>query len=231
VRQSPDNSQNNNAVHRGDGRIARKGVVTDPLALVTVFPLACWIVTVTAGVMELPAAVVEGWTPKTSFVAVPAIPFPLNVTVWGLPGTLSLKESVPVRCRIVVGEKITDAEQLFPALRVAPHVVTRPLEKSPVAPKLVKLIGTNPVLWKVTDWALLEEPSAWSVNVREVVESEAVGFTTVICTMLGVLELKPLLTMSWRTYVPATPATKLGVTVVLLLSIGNTPGAETNDQL
>src|SRR5207302_8774477 len=57
--------------------------VTFPVNPVAVFPCASCAVTCTAGVIAAPAAVVLGCTENTSCVAVPAVPFAVNVT--GLP--------------------------------------------------------------------------------------------------------------------------------------------------
>ena len=66
-------------------------------------------------------------------------------------------------------------------------------------------------------------------NVSEGEETVAVGAAAVTWTVLGVLELKPLLTTSCTTYMPATPATKFGVAVAALFSVGADPGAEIKD--
>jgi len=57
--------------------------VTFPVNPVAVFPCASSAVTCTAGVIAAPAGVVLGCTENTSCVAVPAVPFAVNVT--GLP--------------------------------------------------------------------------------------------------------------------------------------------------
>src|ERR1700722_4037295 len=54
-------------------------IVTGLVAVVTVLPPASWMVTVTAGVIDVPAAVVEGCTLKASLVTAPAVT--LNVVL------------------------------------------------------------------------------------------------------------------------------------------------------
>jgi hypothetical protein len=173
--------------------------VTAVVALVTVFPLASSILTVIAGEIAAPAVAFDGSTAKASLVAVPEIPLPLRLTVCGLPAMLSLKDRVPVRVPMAVGEKTTDTVQLFPTATLEPQVETNRLAKSPVAPTLVSVMGTVPVLVKVTDCAVLEVLIAWLENDKDGTDSVALGAAAVICTVLGALELVPLFTISWTT--------------------------------
>src|SRR5438552_18711181 len=48
-------------------------IVIGAVLLVTTLPPASCTCTVTAGVIEEPAAVFDGWTPKPSFVALPTV--------------------------------------------------------------------------------------------------------------------------------------------------------------
>ena len=109
---------------------------------------------------------------------------------------LSLNDSVPVRDPRAVGVKITETVQYPPTATTDPQVDTNPLEKSPDAPIEVIEIGTEPVFVKVTGCEALGVLMACPVNDSIPGTTVAVGATAVICTVLGVLELKPLLTIN-----------------------------------
>ena len=61
--------------------------------------------------------------PKLTLVGLkPAnVPVPLSATVCGLPGALSLNDSVPVRSPLIVGLKAMSTVQLAPGTRVLPQ--------------------------------------------------------------------------------------------------------------
>src|SRR5437764_7268159 len=63
--------------------------------------------------------------PKFSEFGINSIdcPVPVRGTVCGLPGALSVKESVPLRAPLLVGVKVTLTTQLAPAATVAPQVL------------------------------------------------------------------------------------------------------------
>lgn len=50
------------------------------------------------------------------------MPVPLNTSVWGDPGSLSVNVTLPVRIPEFVGVKVTLTEQLAPEFKLLPHV-------------------------------------------------------------------------------------------------------------
>ena len=81
------------------------------------------------------------------------MPVPDRLTVCGLPGALSVNDSVPVRSPFCVGVKLTFTMQLLPAASVLPHFsfdVNENSAKSPVVAMLVMLSVAVPVLVTVT---------------------------------------------------------------------------------
>src|SRR4051812_8278388 len=58
-------------------------MVTVSVAVVTVLPLASWIVTWTAGLIAAPTAVAEGWVVNRSRLAVPAVAVTVKVVEIG----------------------------------------------------------------------------------------------------------------------------------------------------
>ena len=81
------------------------------------------------------------------------LPVPDRLTVCGLPGALSVNDSVPVRRPFCVGEKLTFTMQLLPAANVLPQAFfggTAKSAKSPVVAMLEMLSVAVPVLVTVT---------------------------------------------------------------------------------
>jgi hypothetical protein len=92
-------------------------------------------------------------------------PVPLSATLWGLPAALSEMLNVPVLVPPAVGLKVTEMEQLAPALTLAPQVLV--WEKSPLAVMPEMVNEELPAFVNVTDCAVLLLPDAWAANVRE----------------------------------------------------------------
>jgi hypothetical protein len=89
----------------------------------------------------------------------PKAPVPLRETVCGLPGALSVTDSVPVRAPVVPGVNVTSIWQLAPDTRFTPQVLVSlkfaVLEIFPifkvVVPKSLSVINQGepvvPTLW------------------------------------------------------------------------------------
>ena len=85
---------------------------------------------------------------------------PLRVTLCGLSAALSLIASVPIHAPPIVGVKLTEIEQLFPAARLAPQLVAD-TAKSLVAVILVITEALAlPLLLSLTDLGVLVVPTA-----------------------------------------------------------------------
>ena len=102
-------------------------------------------------------------TPKPRFGPAPV---PDRPRVCGLPAALSMIESVPVRFPTRVGEKETEIRQLPPA----PSRRTQSLDskKSPVVATLEIDRFAPPVSVRVTTCVVLDVPTTWDTNVKEV---------------------------------------------------------------
>jgi hypothetical protein len=90
------------------------------------------------------------------------VPVPLKLTVWGLPGALSVSERLPDRVPVAVGVNVTLITQLLPAATGALVLQVVPLAaiaKSPVAAMLVKVRDAVPLLVTVTALAALVVPT------------------------------------------------------------------------
>jgi hypothetical protein len=85
------------------------------------------------------------------------VPVPESETVCGLPGALSLIDSVPVRVPVAVGVKVTDIVQFAPAARDVVQAVV--FAKSPVIVILMPVSGALPSEYRVTVCAGLVEPT------------------------------------------------------------------------
>jgi hypothetical protein len=96
------------------------------------------------------------------------IPVPLNTTLCGLSGALSVMVSVPVRVPMAVGVNFTLIVQFAPAARLLPHVFV--WEKLPLATMLVMVKALPPEFVRVMACALELEPTIWLVKVKAVVE-------------------------------------------------------------
>ena len=70
------------------------------------------------------------------------VPVPIRLTSCGLPGALSVIDSVPVRVPICVGLKVTLIVQLAPAAKLEPQVCV--WWKSLLATMLLMESGTVP---------------------------------------------------------------------------------------
>ncbi len=92
-------------------------------------------------------------------------PVPLRATLCGLPEALSEILIVPVRLPPAVGLKVTEIEQLAPALTVVPQVLV--WEKSPLAVMPEMVSEALPVLVSVTVCAALLVPDIWAEKVSE----------------------------------------------------------------
>jgi len=89
-----------------------------------------------------------------------ASPVPLAVTVWGDPVALSVTATVALRAPVAVGLNVTEIVQVAPAATLVPQLVVS--GKSPLLPDMEILLivsGAVPVLFRVTVWALLAEPT------------------------------------------------------------------------
>lgn len=100
-----------------------------------------------------------------------ATPVPVRLAVCGLPGALSVIDSVPVRVPPWVGLKLTFTMQLAPAARVLPQAVfggaaTR--AKSPLTAMLVIETALPPVFLTVTVFGPLVAPTWIFENTKEV---------------------------------------------------------------
>ena len=96
--------------------------------------------------------------PKDSRAGNTVTKLPPRITVCGLPAALSLIASVPARKPPLVGVKVTDMVQLFPAVRVALQLLV--CLKSPVVVMPAILSVAFPVLVRLTDFAELVVPTA-----------------------------------------------------------------------
>lgn len=100
-----------------------------------------------------------------------ATPVPVRLAVCGLPGALSVMDSVPVRVPPCVGLKLTFTMQLAPAPSELPQAVfggaaTR--AKSPLTAMLVIETALPPVFLTVTVFAPLVAPTWIFENIKEV---------------------------------------------------------------
>src|SRR5258708_10052931 len=146
-----------------------------------------------------------------------SVPVPLRETVCGLPGALSVTDSVPLRFPICVGLKVTLTVQLAPAANELPQVWV--CAKSPAAvpviaiPLIVKVIV--PTLVSVTVFAGLDVPRTTVPTLRLVSESFAVVPIPVRPTFCG---LPAALSVTLRAAVRVPLAVGLNVTLMLQLA-------------
>ncbi len=110
------------------------------------------------------------------------VPVPEKVTDCGLPVALSVRVRAAVKDPLAAGVKVTLIVQLAPAATLAPQllVCAKSLGLVPVMAILVMLKAALPVLFRVTDWAALEVPTAWLAKVRLAGERLAAGVVTVV---------------------------------------------------
>jgi len=104
----------------------------------------------------LPNARLEG-----ERLATEVVPVPDRETLCGLPVALSAMLMIAARSPAAVGLKVMLMVQLDPELRLDPQVSLRTKSAAlpPATAMLVKLIDELPVLLKVTDCAVLAEPT------------------------------------------------------------------------
>src|SRR5438309_1702300 len=93
-----------------------------------------------------------------------AAPLPLSATVCGLPVALSAKLSVPLAAPVAVGLKTTFTVHEPPAATVTQLLLV--IAKGPETVTLVTDSDALPVLFSVTDFAALVEPTTWPAKVR-----------------------------------------------------------------
>ena len=98
---------------------------------------------------------------------------PLKETICGLPGALSVSESVPVKLPVCPGVKVTLTMQLSPDARVELQVFVSPKAVLAVIPVMLSVV--EPKLVKVMDCAELVVPMVWSPKVRFVGDKVALG--------------------------------------------------------
>ena len=146
-----------------------------------------------------------------------SVPVPLRETVCGLPGALSVTDSVPLRFPICLGLKATLTVQLAPAANELPQVWV--CAKSPALvpviaiPLIVKVVV--PTLVSVTVFAGLDVPRTTAPRFRLVSESLAVVPTPVRPTFCG---LPAALSVTLRVAVRVPLAVGLIVTLMLQLA-------------
>jgi hypothetical protein len=107
------------------------------------------------------------------------MPVPFRLTVWGLPGALSVMLSVPVRAPVPVGAKVTLIVQLLPAAREGPPPLVS--LKSPLEVMLVMVKAATPLFVSVTVCAALVVPTIWLLKVRLVGASTTSGPVITLC--------------------------------------------------
>jgi len=121
-------------------------------------------------------------------------PIPLSATVWGLPLALSAIVTVPVLDPLLAGSKKTPIEQLAPAARLSPHVLSTPKSLELVA-TLVIVSVAFPVFVAVMVCGKPVVPTNWSGKVMldgDNVRAAAGGVTPVKpidCGLPGALSL------------------------------------------
>jgi len=102
-----------------------------------------------------------------------AVAVPERLTVWGLPGALSVMLTVPVSVPPVVGVKVTLMAQLAPAATEPSQVLV--WAKSPLAVRLVIVSVASPVFFNVMVWGGLVVPASSALKVRLAGLSETCG--------------------------------------------------------
>jgi hypothetical protein len=104
-------------------------------------------------------------------------PVPVRVTVCGDPDALSVMVTEAFRLPAAVGVNVTEMLQFPPAATLAPHVLvcTKSPAFVPVTAMLAIDRAPDPVLFSVTDWAVLVVPTFWLVKVRLPEVSDAIG--------------------------------------------------------
>jgi hypothetical protein len=101
------------------------------------------------------------------------LPVPLIEIVCGLPGPLSVTETVPLRLPGMLGVKVTLIMQFAPAARVGPQVLVSP--KLVLAAILAMLSDAVPELVSVTGDGWLAVPTTSTPKVRLFADKVAVG--------------------------------------------------------
>jgi len=104
----------------------------------------------------------------------PLIPVPDSSKFCGLPGALSVTESVPVRSPVVPGTKVTLIMQFAPAVRVEPQVLVS-AKLGPAARILTLLSVPVPELRSVMICAGLGVPTSSPSKVKLVGDKATLG--------------------------------------------------------
>src|SRR5579871_2011124 len=106
----------------------------------------------------------------------PLLPVPDNVTSCGLPGPLSVSESVPVKTPVAPGENVMLIEQFAPDARVEPHVFVS--AKLTLAAIFTMFSVPVPELFSKIVCAGLVVPTTSSLKAKAVTDKLAWGDTT-----------------------------------------------------
>jgi hypothetical protein len=190
-------------------------VIAMPVMLKVVVPTLVR-VTVFAGLV-VPTAT----EPKSKLVgeSFAVVPIPLSVTFCGLPGALSVTDSLPVRFPICVGSKVTLTVQLAPAASELPQVWV--CAKSPaLVPVIAMAVIVNvvvPTLVSVTVFAGLAVSMATVPKLKVVGESFAVVPIPLSGTCCG---LPAALSVTVRAAMRVPLAVGLNVTLMPQLAPG-----------
>src|SRR5947209_3330431 len=115
-------------------------------------------------------------------------PVPESAMLCGLPASLSVMVTAPVRAPVAVGVNVTVMAQFAPAASDAPQVVVR--AKSPVAAMPVMVRAALPVLETVTVCAALAVATCWLLNATLAADmlstgAGAVGPSVILLTKLS----------------------------------------------
>ena len=96
-----------------------------------------------------------------------AVPTPLKLTAWGLPGALSEMATDAARLPLAAGVKVTLMAQLDPAATETPQlfVCAKSVGLAPATAKLEIVSAAFPVFLSVTTCTLLVVVTAWFAKV------------------------------------------------------------------
>ena len=133
-------------------------LIVMPVMFNVVLPVSVSVVACGGEHMQPPNGPRTQEKPRLAGLSSTTVPVPVTLTFCGLPGALSVTETVPVLVPLCVGLKVTLIAQLFPAARLEPQLFDS--LKSPLAFMLVILSVFPPWLVSVTDWAGLLVPTS-----------------------------------------------------------------------
>jgi hypothetical protein len=136
---------------------------------------------------------------------------PVKATVW-VPAASTIVR-VPVQGPLPSGVKVTLIVQFPLAATLEPQVLLL-MEKSPLIVMLETASGVVPALLRVTDWAVLVEPTATPEKVRLLVERDALEPVPLKLTVCGL----PL-ALSETDRVPLTVPPAVGVKITLIVQV------------